>query len=107
MVSPTVRVAFTAAKDALSMVTCTTFAGAPATVAREATTRRTPAKNRLRCMRVLLLDHRRRVFGVLLMALEDLQAGFQQALEIRVRRRGDQRLGDGVVHRLVVRDLVG
>jgi hypothetical protein len=42
------------------------------------------------------------VFGVLLVALKDLQAGLQQALEFRIaRRRNERRLQRGV-DRLVV-----
>src|SRR6266436_6506385 len=47
------------------------------------------------------------VFGVLLVALKDLQAGLQQALHLRVGRVGNERRLQSAVDGLVVGDLVG
>src|ERR1700742_9991 len=47
------------------------------------------------------------VFGVLLMALKNLQAGLQQALQLGVAGRRDQRGLQRAVDRLVIGDLVG
>src|ERR1035437_8304357 len=54
----------------------------------------------------LLFEFRRDVFGVLLMALEYLQAGFQQALQLGIVRRRNQRALERAVHGLMVGDLV-
>src|SRR4249919_3648257 len=47
------------------------------------------------------------VFGVLLVALKDLQAGLQQALQLGVVGRGNELRLQRAVDRLVVGDLVG
>src|SRR6266436_5888132 len=47
------------------------------------------------------------VFGVLLVALKDLQAGLQQALQLRVGRIRNERRLQRAVDGLVVGDLVG
>jgi hypothetical protein len=54
----------------------------------------------------LLFKFRRDVLGVLLMALEYLQAGLQQARELGIVRRRDQRAFECAVDRLVVGDLI-
>ena len=56
---------------------------------------------------LLLLYVSRDMLGVLLVALENLQAGLQQALEVGVVGRGNKRAFKRAVHGLVVRDLVG
>src|SRR5690349_15410389 len=55
----------------------------------------------------LLFQARGDVLGVLLMALEDLEAGLQQALELGIAGRRDELLLQRAVDRLVVGDLVG
>src|SRR5476649_2216756 len=47
------------------------------------------------------------MFGVLLVALENLQAGLQQALQLRVAGIGDQRGLQRAIDRLVIGDFVG
>ena len=47
------------------------------------------------------------MLGMLLMALENLQAGLEQALELGVARGRDQLLLQRAIHRLVVGDFVG
>jgi len=55
---------------------------------------------------VALLEFRRDVFGVLLMPLKDFQACGQQVLELRITGRGDERVLQRAVDRLVVGNLV-
>ena len=47
------------------------------------------------------------MFGVLLVALKDLQAGLQQALQFRVAGVGNKRRLQRAVDRLVIGDFVG
>src|SRR5450759_998262 len=54
-----------------------------------------------------LFQRRGDVFGVLFVALENLQAGLQQALQLRVVRVGNKRGLERAVDRLVIGDLVG
>src|SRR5438128_7544042 len=58
-------------------------------------------------MGVLLFQVSRDMLGVLLMALKDLQAGLQQALQLGIARRRDQLGLQRAVDGLVVGDLVG
>src|SRR6185436_6494390 len=64
------------------------------------------ARLSVRTIRPLLLDRHRRVFGVLLMALEELEAGLEQRLQLAVRRRRNQRRLERAVDGLVVRHFV-
>src|SRR6478752_97852 len=58
-------------------------------------------------MRSSLLQLSRDVLGMLLVALENLQAGLQQALQFSVVRVGNKRRLKRAVDRLVIGDLVG
>ena len=53
-----------------------------------------------------LISACREIFDMLLMALEDLQAGLKQALELPIAGIGDQRGFEGAVHGLVIGDLI-
>src|SRR5450432_2747155 len=54
-----------------------------------------------------LLQRRGDMFGMLLMALKNLQAGLQQALQFRVIGIGNERGLQRAVDRLVIGDFVG
>src|SRR5215475_3183924 len=56
-------------------------------------------------MEIPLLQACRDMLGVLLVALENFQAGFQQALQLGIAGRWNQLLFDRAVDRLVVSDL--
>jgi hypothetical protein len=47
------------------------------------------------------------LFGVLLMPLEDLEAGLQQALEFRIAGGRNEHRLKRAIHGLVIRDLIG
>jgi len=55
---------------------------------------------------VALLEFRRNMLGMLLMPLEDFQACGEEVLELRIARRGNERVLQRAVDRLVVGDLV-
>src|SRR4051812_8870363 len=54
-----------------------------------------------------LLQRRGDVLGMLLMALEDLQAGLQQALQFGIAGGGNQQGFERAVDRLVIGDFIG
>src|SRR5947209_4679501 len=56
--------------------------------------------------RVGLFQRPRELLGMLLVALEYLETGFQQAFQLGVLRRGDQRALQRAVHGLVIGNLV-
>src|SRR5260370_12540676 len=58
-------------------------------------------------MRATLFQCRCNMFGVLLVALENLQAGLQQALQLRVVRVGNERCLQRAIDCLVIGDFVG
>src|SRR5713101_4127567 len=58
-------------------------------------------------MAVSLLEAGGDVFGVLLVALKDLQAGLQQALQLRVGRIRNERRLQRAIDCLVIGDFVG
>src|ERR1700682_3182865 len=58
-------------------------------------------------MRVSLLQRRGDVLGVLLVALKNLQAGLQQALQFRVAGGGNEQRFQRAIDRLVIGDFVG
>src|SRR5262249_17530314 len=103
MVSPTC--AETCAGSNVSLLTVMRTVAAAAGVA-AATIARHAGNNVLDHIADRLLQVRQDVLGVLLVALEDLQAGAEQVLELGIRRRRDERALERAVHRLVVGDLV-
>src|ERR1700680_4563733 len=61
----------------------------------------------LGCIGGPLLGAGRDVFGMLFVALENLQAGLQQALQFRVVRAGNKRRLKRAIDRLVIGNFVG
>ncbi len=58
-------------------------------------------------MGVPLLQRCSDIFGVLLMPLENLEAGLQQALEFRIAGGRNERSLKRAIHGLVISDLIG
>src|SRR6185312_13778076 len=61
-----------------------------------------PASTRKHILRIRLVQLACEMLGVLLVALEDLEAGLQQALQLGVGRRRNQRGRQRIVDRLVI-----
>src|SRR5262249_49498826 len=103
MVSPTC--AATCAGSNVSFVTVTRIVAAAAGAATGPTTRAADT-NAFDHIADALLQIGEHVLGVLLVALEDLQSGRQQVLELGIAGRRDERALERAVHGLVVGDLV-
>src|SRR6185312_15801810 len=105
IVSPTLTWISTGEKTNLSIVTVMVSARAGAVAAPSAsTTANGRASRAIRppSLFELGLD----MFGVLFMALENLQAGLEQILQFGIARRGDEKILQRPVHLLVVGNFV-
>src|SRR6476619_6411111 len=106
MVSPTLAVASAGDTTRFSITTCRVAACAGTAIAPSimAVTIRIARPG---SMAFSLLQAGSDVFGVLLVALKDFQAGLQQALQFGIAGRGDQLRLQRAIDGLVVGDLVG
>src|SRR5215471_14828191 len=105
IVSPTFAFTSAGVKTSLSIVTC--IVSARAETERPNITQATKTIRSGVMAEFLLFQVGRDVLGVLLVALENLQAGLQQTFELAVAGRGNKRAFKRAIHGLVVFDFVG